>query len=129
MSTHEPLKIAIIGGGLAGATLMNALLHHPHLQVDLFESAPEFSERGAAVGIAQNGQAALAEIGGGIATALDRARAVTMSSSRMCMVRYFMSEATPAWYLFQCGLVITYWQDRTSLSRTGFRTQRHVLGL
>ncbi|KAF2194151.1 FAD/NAD(P)-binding domain-containing protein [Zopfia rhizophila CBS 207.26] len=64
---------------------MNALLKHPHLDVEIFEFAPEFSERGAAVGIAQNGQAALAEIGGAVAGALDRAGAVVMSSSRMYM--------------------------------------------
>lgn len=87
MSPDHPLKIAIIGGGLAGATLLNALLKHPHLEANIYESAPEFSERGAAVGIAKNGQEALEEIGGTVRDALDRAGAVIMSSSRMYMVR------------------------------------------
>ncbi|PSN69351.1 salicylate hydroxylase [Corynespora cassiicola Philippines] len=85
MSTIPTIKIAVIGGGIAGATLTNALMKHPHLDVDIFESAPEFSERGAAVGIAQNGQVALKEIGGSVIGALDRAGAVLMNSSRMCM--------------------------------------------
>ncbi|ORY13706.1 hypothetical protein BCR34DRAFT_255081 [Clohesyomyces aquaticus] len=87
MASGEKIKIAIIGGGLAGATLMNALssVKHTHLDVDLFESAPEFSERGAAVGIAQNGQRAMVEIGGAVAGALERAGGVTMSSSRICL--------------------------------------------
>jgi salicylate hydroxylase len=86
MPSAQPMRIAIIGGGLAGATLMNALLKHSHVDVDIYESAPEFSECGAAVGIATNGQAALEEIGGPVACALDRAGAVVMSSSRVCMV-------------------------------------------
>jgi salicylate hydroxylase len=96
MSTDCVIRIAIIGGGLAGAILINALLQHSHLHVEIFEYAPEFSERGAAVGIAQNGQAALTEVGGDVATALDRARAVVMSSSRMYMVRF--SEALEKYY-------------------------------
>jgi len=86
MSCTQPLKIAIIGGGVAGAVLANALLKHDHLQIDVFESAPEFSERGAAVGIAANGQTALAEIGGAVADVIERAGGVTMSSSRLVMV-------------------------------------------
>ncbi|KAM3075728.1 hypothetical protein ACMFMG_007858 [Clarireedia jacksonii] len=60
------LKVAISGGGLAGATL-----------------ATEFSERGAAVGISVNGQRALAEIGTEVRDALDKAGAVKMNSSRL----------------------------------------------
>ena len=86
MSSTQPIKIAIIGGGLAGAVLANALLKHDHLQIDIFESAPEFSERGAAVRIAANGQTALAEIGGAVADVIERAGGVTMSSSRLVMV-------------------------------------------
>jgi salicylate hydroxylase len=42
MGDERKIRITIIGGGFAGATLMNALLKHPHLRVDIFESAPEF---------------------------------------------------------------------------------------
>ncbi|KAF2792070.1 hypothetical protein K505DRAFT_418692 [Melanomma pulvis-pyrius CBS 109.77] len=85
MSSGQPIKIAISGGGLAGATLANALLKYPHLDMNIFESAPEFSERSAAVGIAANAQAALAEIGGVVADVIERAGGVTMTSSRLCM--------------------------------------------
>jgi salicylate hydroxylase len=88
MSSTQAIKIAIIGGGLAGATLANALLKHHHLEVHIFESAAAFSERGAAVGIAANAQAALAEIGGEVAGVIERAGGVTMTSSRLCMVRH-----------------------------------------
>ncbi|KAF2734164.1 salicylate hydroxylase [Polyplosphaeria fusca] len=83
MASTEKIRIAIIGGGLAGATLINALLKLPHLQVNIFESAPEFSERGAAVGLSINAQTALAEIGGDIVGAPDKAGAVQMLSSRL----------------------------------------------
>lgn len=88
MSPRNSIKVAIISGGLAGATLMNALLKHSHLDVEIFESAKEYSERGAAVGIAHNGQAALNEIGHPLREVLDRAGAVVMTSSRMYMVCY-----------------------------------------
>lgn len=89
------LKLAIIGGGLAGAVLVNALQKHKHISIDIFESAPEFSERGAAVGIATNGQTGLAEIGGAVADVLDRAGGVTMSSTRLVLVcLIFMAHAT-----------------------------------
>ncbi|KAF2451243.1 FAD/NAD(P)-binding domain-containing protein [Karstenula rhodostoma CBS 690.94] len=85
MSANQTTTIAIIGGGLAGATLANALLKHPHLTTHIFESAPEFSARGAAVGIDMNAQAALAEIGGAAADAVERAGGVLVTSSRLLM--------------------------------------------
>lgn len=37
-----PIRIAISGGGLAGATLLHGLLHYPQLDVHIFESADSF---------------------------------------------------------------------------------------
>ncbi|KAF4624981.1 hypothetical protein G7Y89_g13187 [Cudoniella acicularis] len=71
----KQLRLAIIGGGLAGATLMNALTKYSHLDVRIYESAPEFSERGAAVGLATNAQRALEEISPEMGEALDKAGA------------------------------------------------------
>ncbi|KAI0393146.1 salicylate hydroxylase [Xylariaceae sp. FL0594] len=45
----DRFRVAIIGGGLAGATLANALLRLLQLDVHIFESAAKFSERGAAI--------------------------------------------------------------------------------
>lgn len=50
---------AIIGGGLAGASVANALFQHPHLDVHVYESASEFWERGTAMGLSSNFQLAL----------------------------------------------------------------------
>ena len=83
------LRIAITGGGLAGATLANALFDQSHLDIHIFESAPEFSERGAAVGLAVNAQRALAEIIPSANEVLDRAGAVPMNSFRVVVVRSF----------------------------------------
>ncbi|ETS82717.1 hypothetical protein PFICI_04593 [Pestalotiopsis fici W106-1] len=78
----QRIRIAIIGGGLAGATAANALFRLPHVDVHVFESAPAFSERGAAVGINANAQAALNQILPDYKEMLDKAGAVPMSSTR-----------------------------------------------
>lgn len=72
----RPLRIAISGGGLAGASLIHALVKHPHLDVHIFESASAFKESGAAVGIARNALSALDLIGPSAAESLKRAGAV-----------------------------------------------------
>jgi len=84
------LRIAITGGGLAGATLANALFDQPHLDIHIFESAPEFSERGAAVGLAVNAQRALAEIIPSANELLEKAGTVPMNSTRVVIVSTFV---------------------------------------
>ncbi|KAI8956907.1 salicylate hydroxylase [Daldinia sp. FL1419] len=79
------IRVAIIGGGLAGATLANALIKVPHLDLDLYESAPEFSERGAAVGLSSNAQRALDQILPSMKESLDKAGGVPMNSSRIVL--------------------------------------------
>lgn len=90
MTETSSIKVAVIGGGLAGATIANALLRHAHLDVHVYESAPEFSERGAAVGLASDAQRALAQvIGAAEANALlEKAGAVAQASTRLCIVRH-----------------------------------------
>ena len=88
MAESSSIRIAVIGGGLAGATIAHALLRHAHLDVHVYESAPEFSERGAAVGLASDAQLALQQVlGAAEASALlKRAGAVVQASTRLCIV-------------------------------------------
>ncbi|KAI1352182.1 salicylate hydroxylase [Xylaria sp. FL0043] len=72
----------MIGGGLAGATLANALVRELHLEIHVFESASEFSERGAAVGLGINAQLALNQVLPTATALLGRAGAVPLNSSR-----------------------------------------------
>ncbi|KAI9654327.1 MAG: hypothetical protein M1821_006643 [Bathelium mastoideum] len=72
------IRIAITGGGLAGASLLYALLPYPHLDVHIFESAAAFREAGMAIGIAHNALDALDLIGPSAAQCLKRAGAVPM---------------------------------------------------
>lgn len=72
----QSIRIAITGGGLAGASLVHALLQYLHLDVHIFESASEFQEAGAAVGVARNALTALDLIGPSAAQSLERAGAV-----------------------------------------------------
>ena len=80
------LRIAISGGGLAGAAIANALFRQPHLDVHVYESAPEFSERGAAIGLGINAQRALALIVPDVKELLQKAGAVSKSSTRIMIV-------------------------------------------
>lgn len=85
MSTTA-LRIAIIGGGLAGITLANTLVRIPHLDVQVYESAPEFSERGAALGLSSNALTALQHILPSAQDLLSKAGAVPMNSTRFLLV-------------------------------------------
>lgn len=60
-STPQPpsTSIAVVGGGIAGLCLTLGLLKHPHIDVQVYESAPTFSEFGAGVEIGPNAQASL----------------------------------------------------------------------
>ncbi|OTA87202.1 hypothetical protein M434DRAFT_399576 [Hypoxylon sp. CO27-5] len=82
-----PIRIAIIGGGLAGASLIHALMKFSHLDVHIFESAAAFKEAGMAIGIARNAQAALELIGPSAAQYLDRAGAVPMRGVRFMLAQ------------------------------------------
>lgn len=57
--TSRRIRVAIAGGGIAGATLFYALRQHTHLDVHIFEAAPKFREDGASVGIHHNAFKAL----------------------------------------------------------------------
>ncbi|KAI0837666.1 FAD/NAD(P)-binding domain-containing protein [Hypoxylon sp. FL0890] len=81
------IRIAIIGGGLAGASLIHALIKFPHLDVHIFESATAFKEAGLAIGIARNAQAALELIGPSAVQCLDRAGAVPMKGVRFMLAQ------------------------------------------
>jgi salicylate hydroxylase len=57
-TASQPLRIAIIGGGIGGLSLLLGILHRDpeskHISPHLYESAPAFSEIGAGVGFGPN---------------------------------------------------------------------------
>ncbi|KAI9686696.1 MAG: hypothetical protein M1822_002755 [Bathelium mastoideum] len=81
------VRIAITGGGLAGASLLYALLPYPHLDVHIFESAAAFKEAGMAIGMARNALDALDLIGPSAAQCLKRAGAVPMVGVRFMLAQ------------------------------------------
>ncbi|RYP05822.1 hypothetical protein DL764_003533 [Monosporascus ibericus] len=81
------IRIAITGSGLAGASLLHALLKFSHLDVDIFESAPAFKEAGMAIGLTRNAQAALDLIGPSAIKCLERAGAVPMRGVRFMVAQ------------------------------------------
>lgn len=82
------IRIGIVGGGLAGITLAIALVKHPHVDVQVYESAPNFTERGAGIGLSPLTLEALTDI---IPSAVDflktHAGAVEIEAARLVVVR------------------------------------------
>ena len=62
-SPHTLLKIAIVGGGIAGLITAIALLKHPGVDVQIYERAKEFKEIGASIGLGPNGLRSLEKLG------------------------------------------------------------------
>ncbi|KJZ69353.1 hypothetical protein HIM_11254 [Hirsutella minnesotensis 3608] len=77
------MRVAIIGGGLAGAALANGLQQVAHLEMHVYEAASDFSERGAALGLAELHQLALAQLLPSVDDTLSKAGAVPMTSTRV----------------------------------------------
>ena len=71
-TSPKPFSVAIIGGGIGGLCTAIALLKYPHIDVQVYESAPTFGEIGAGVGIAPNAQQALELIGPAAKAAYDK---------------------------------------------------------
>ena len=80
------IRVAIIGGGLAGSILMNALSKHSNLDVNVYESSGQFNERGASVGLSGNASRALELMD--LKSVLPKAGAVRVNGMRLMMVSY-----------------------------------------
>ncbi|OTA58929.1 FAD/NAD(P)-binding domain-containing protein [Hypoxylon sp. EC38] len=70
------IRVAIIGGGLAGATVLRGLLRYPHIAVDMYDSRPTFRDEGPGLAFTTKTQAVLAAIDPELEQCLDRAGAV-----------------------------------------------------
>ncbi|KAK8124243.1 uncharacterized protein PG998_000002 [Apiospora kogelbergensis] len=57
-----PIRIGIIGGGIAGVAAAIALVKHSHVDVQVYEGASQFTERGAGVGLSPLALKALKDI-------------------------------------------------------------------
>lgn len=81
------IRIGIVGGGLAGCTLAIALVKHAHLDVQVYESASQFTERGAGIGLSPLALEALDDI---IPSAIEllktQAGAVVADAARLVVV-------------------------------------------
>ncbi|KAH3946298.1 hypothetical protein HBH53_132260 [Parastagonospora nodorum] len=85
MAEPRKIQIAVSGGGVAGAAIARALCQQSHIEVNIYESAPEFSERGMAIGLAINAQRALGKLVPDLEDMFERAGAVKMNSSRIML--------------------------------------------
>jgi salicylate hydroxylase len=99
-TSPPPLRLAIIGGGIGGLSLLLGILHHcsrrtvlPHL----FESAPAFSEIGAGVGFGPNSVRAMRVISPQLWESYDRIAA----DSEMVLID---GEMRAQWHQFHMGM-------------------------
>lgn len=60
---NKKIRIAIVGGGIAGLALMTRLVRYPHLEVNLYEAAEVFSEVGAGISFGINALKAMQLLG------------------------------------------------------------------
>src|SRR5262245_40390780 len=60
--TKQPLRVAVVGGGIGGAAAAAALLQRG-IDVRLYEQAPQLTEVGAGVAIQPNGVRTLQRLG------------------------------------------------------------------
>ncbi|KAF9892271.1 hypothetical protein FE257_002048 [Aspergillus nanangensis] len=72
MTTTTPIRVAIVGGGIGGLTLLLGLLEHTspiYIQPHLYETAPAFGEIGAGIAFGSNSIRAMELLKPAIATA------------------------------------------------------------
>ena len=81
-SAPTTLTVAIVGGGIGGLALALGLLEHPHIDVQVYESAPSFGEIGAGVTIGENAQRALELISPAAKAAFDKHSTPNMWKSK-----------------------------------------------
>lgn len=75
-NSPSAIRVAIIGGGLAGAALLRGLLRYPHLTIDMYEPRPTFRDEGPGLAFTSRAQYILAAIDPELEYCLDRAGAV-----------------------------------------------------
>ena len=80
------MRIAIVGGGLGGSCLANALIAIPHLHVEVYEAKPAFSERGASLTLHDAALKALDEMLASPDTMLAKAGAVPTKAGLLLLV-------------------------------------------
>ncbi|MFV5345912.1 salicylate 1-monooxygenase [Acinetobacter soli] len=59
----KKVRVALVGGGIAGVALAANLFKQPHLEVCLYEAAPQFSEIGAGISFGANAVRAIELLG------------------------------------------------------------------
>ena len=70
------IRVAILGGGLAGIAMLRGLLKYPHIMVDMYESSPTFRDEGSAVELSAYAQEALYKLDPSLEQCLARAGAI-----------------------------------------------------
>lgn len=79
----QPLRVAIVGGGIGGVLLAIGLQKHAHIDYQLYEAAPSFGEIGLGVSVGPNAQHALELIDPRARAVLERVGSTNMWDSHL----------------------------------------------
>jgi salicylate hydroxylase len=83
---EKRVRIAVLGGGLAGAILVRALINCANLDIQLYEAGTEFGEEDTAIEIGVAGQKAAQAISPEVLSALEKAGALSLKCTRTVIV-------------------------------------------
>lgn len=73
------IRVAILGGGLAGILLLKGLLKYPHIAAEIYESRPSFRDEGPAIELTDASLAALRTLGPATTTAQDLDQSLSLA--------------------------------------------------
>ncbi|KAI1214790.1 FAD/NAD(P)-binding domain-containing protein [Annulohypoxylon truncatum] len=85
MAENHRVKVAIVGGGIAGLALAAGLIKKPHLDVHVYESVPAYQDVGAGLALHLNAIKAMALLGDEVRQAYS-GKALTMGDENQEMV-------------------------------------------
>jgi salicylate hydroxylase len=88
-ASPSTIRVAILGGSIAGAALLRGLLRYSHIAVDIYESRPSFRTEGHAVPLTPAAEEILLKLDPSLEDCLGRAEAVyTSTETRIAAGQY-----------------------------------------
>lgn len=85
------IRVAILGGGLAGILLLKGLLKYPHIAAEIYESRPSFRDEGPAIELTDASLSALRTLGPATTTAQDLDQSLARAGALLTSTEVLLS--------------------------------------